>query len=150
MVCRTTSCMVAAMLLMATIFVHMNGRPEFMEELVDSPHREQIVAIVNHRRQIAMEGFLLGIVASLILASQMNVASNVNSRALNACVVGSVTLSVQYFYYILSPKNDWILRYLQTDEEIDNWLGMYRKMQQNYHIGALFGLAGTAALGSAI
>jgi hypothetical protein len=47
-----------------------------------------------------------------------------------------------YFYYILSPKSDWMILHIEGDKQKKAWLSVYRIMQYNYHFGALLGLVG--------
>jgi len=138
--------MLSAMFFAAVFFVHFNGQPEIMDDLIDSEHAVAIVSIVNHRRRLANEGLVMGLALALVCTVRLDA----HHKSINACLVAGMTLMYQYFYYVLSPKNDWVLRYLQTSEEIEMWIRSYKNMQHNYHMGALFGLAGAAALGSAI
>jgi hypothetical protein len=65
-----------------------------------------------------------------------------------ACIVASTMFIVQYFYYILYPKSDWILLHLNTDEQKKKWLDIYRVMQRSCHEGVALGIAGAGALGT--
>ncbi len=60
-----------------------------------------------------------------------------------------VTFLTNYFYYILSPKSDWMLDHLHSPEEIKLWLKMYTEMQYNYHMGIVLGIIGAGILGYA-
>ena len=58
------------------------------------------------------------------------------------CTVVAVSFSVNYFYYILSPKSKWMLNEIKSEEQTKAWLEMYRHMQMYYHTGLVFGIIG--------
>ena len=62
-----------------------------------------------------------------------------NTSAL-VCTVVATAFVTNYFYYMLSPKTDWMLNHLTNKEEIKAWLLMYREMQFNYHMGLVLGI----------
>jgi hypothetical protein len=73
------------------------------------------------------------------------------SRAGLLCTVAAITLATNYFYYVLSPKSDWMVLHFKHDkpEDAANWLRVYRGMQVNYHVGLVLGIAGTVLLSNA-
>ena len=56
------------------------------------------------------------------------------------CIVVSVSFLTNYFYYILSPKSDWMLDHLTNQEQVKLWLQLYRSMQVYYHTGLVLGI----------
>ena len=66
------------------------------------------------------------------------------------CMVAAVAFSVNYFYYILSPKSDWMVLHLKSGEETQAWLKVYRTMQFNYHLGLVLGIIAVVAFGNAL
>ena len=56
------------------------------------------------------------------------------------CIIGAITLVVNYFYYILSPKSSYMIEHLKDIEQNKAWLKIYRMMQIKYHIGLIFGI----------
>jgi hypothetical protein len=63
--------------------------------------------------------------------------------------VAAITLATNYFYYVLSPKSDWMVLHLKKSSDAANWLQVYRAMQVNYHVGLVLGIAGTVLLSNA-
>jgi hypothetical protein len=55
-------------------------------------------------------------------------------------MVVAISFVTNYFYYVLSPKSDWMLNHIKTPEQTKAWLGMYRGMQVYYHTGLVLGL----------
>ena len=56
------------------------------------------------------------------------------------CTVMATCFLTNYFYYILSPKSDWMLNHMNSPEQVKAWLLMYREMQYNYHMGLVLGI----------
>ena len=55
------------------------------------------------------------------------------------CVVGAITFITHYFYYILSPKSDWMILHLK-ENQMNDWLNVYKTMQYKYHTGFVIGI----------
>jgi len=100
--------------------------------------------ITDERRNIYFTGFGLGLLLSFLFLFWKS--STKNSYKINRlstiCVVGAITFMTNYFYYILSPKSDWMILHIEGDKQKKTWLSVYRIMQYNYHFGALLGLVG--------
>ena len=100
--------------------------------------------ISKERLLISYYGYALGLALSLMIIYQIKM--NTQSKV---CITIVVTFLTNYFYYILSPKSDWMLDHLHSPEEIKSWLKMYREMQYNYHMGIVLGIIGAGILGYA-
>ena len=113
--------------------------------------------IVLERRNIYFQGYALGFVISLFVIYN-NYIQLSNSRTKNkalskfslVCTVVSVTFIVSYFHYILHPKSDWMVKYLNTTQQKDAWLKIYRHMQLNSHIGAALGIVAVALYANSV
>ena len=53
---------------------------------------------------------------------------------------------VNYFFYILYPKKQYMLQYLDKKNENIAWLKIYRKMQFRYHLAFLLGTIASGLL----
>ena len=99
--------------------------------------------IVKERRNISINGYLIGLVFSALAILYYQVISEkkmeINSLV---CLVLVISFFINYFYYILSPKSDWILNHISNTEQSKLWLEMYKTMQYNYHIGMVLGILG--------
>ena len=95
--------------------------------------------IIIMRRNIYFQGLVLGIILAIIIicfVPQMKKAKKSN-RLYSAI---AITFVVNYFYYILYPKDKYMIELLDTKEENKAWLEIYKTMQFRYHLGFLFGL----------
>ncbi len=140
MVC-TTSCVLSIAFISASLFVTFNTeKDEKMNQLMKvlTPVQKAIYKeIRNERRTLYLQGFTLGFVLSLIALYQMK---NKMNRWGNLCMVGAITFTVSYFYYILMPKKYEMISHLDKKEEREAWWAVYKIMQRNYHLGFVLGI----------
>ena len=156
MVCAI-SCAIAFIFIVANIyccaFSHRSGGviQEFVAKL--SPEGQQRYAVITRERQgIYFMGLFLGFVLAMILlvCCRKYFAGGRSGNAGALCMVAAVSFSVNYFYYILSPKSDWMVLHLKSGEETQAWLKVYRTMQYNYHVGLVLGILAVVAFGNAL
>ena len=97
--------------------------------------------IASERMMISYYGYGLGVLLSLaIIFYNKKMKGKMLSNASLVCIVLSVSFFTNYFYYMLSPKTDWMLNHVKNPEETKAWLQMYREMQFNYHLGLVLGI----------
>jgi hypothetical protein len=94
--------------------------------------------ITDERRNISYRGYLLGLLLSLVILFY-NIRIKMNTVSL-VCTVMSTCFLTNYFYYMLSPKSDWMLNHTTNQDQVNAWLIMYREMSYNYHLGIVFGI----------
>jgi uncharacterized membrane protein YkgB len=98
--------------------------------------------ITKERTSISYQGYILGVILSLgIIFNNLKI----NTTSL-VCIVVATAFVTNYFYYMLSPKSDWMLNHMNNQEEVKAWLKMYREMQYNYHIGLVLGIIAVGIL----
>ena len=98
--------------------------------------------ITEERRRISYQGYSLGFLLSLVILyfrRKMNTVSLV-------CTVMATCFLTNYFYYMLSPKSDWMLNHTTNQDQVHAWLVMYRAMSFNYHLGIVFGILAVGIL----
>ena len=101
--------------------------------------------IIIMRRNIYFQGLILGIILAIIIicfVPQMKKAKKSN-RLYSAI---AITFVVNYFYYILYPKDKYMIEILDTKEENKAWLNIYKTMQMRYHLGFLLGLLAASCI----
>jgi hypothetical protein len=131
----------------------------FMSVLSDE-QKEKYKKIRQERLNIYFKGFLYSFIISLViiflksyLLKNNIITSNMLKSVLeNKFTIGSfiagATLLTTYFYYILSPKSDYMVLHLENDKQKKEWLNVYKKMQYTYHFGLLLGIIGMFFVGS--
>jgi len=157
MVCGI-SCAVAFIFIVANVYCcTMGNRSEVVHEFISklSPEKQRRYAVITRERQgIYFMGLFLGFLLAMVLLACCRKyflgPSGNGSRAGILCMVAAVAFSVNYFYYVLSPKSDWMVLHLNSYEEKAGWLKVYRTMQYNYHVGLVLGIIAVVAFGNAI
>lgn len=103
-------------------------------------------AIVSERRTIYYQGFLIGLVLSIVALF----AFPKMTTLYRVCVSGAITLVVTYFYYILRPKSDYMVLHMEDKETREKWLEVYKHMQYHNHFGFLLGIIFTVLFSSGL
>ena len=93
--------------------------------------------ITAERRRISYQGYILGLFLSLVILFCSRFKMNTISLV---CTVMATCFLTNYFYYMLSPKTDWMLNHTTNQDQVNAWLIMYREMSYNYHLGIVFGI----------
>jgi|UniRef100_A0A6C0LZH1 hypothetical protein len=152
MKCCTTSCGIAATLIAGMAYcTYMGNRSQLVTDYMRSlteDQRQAYAKITGERRDIYLRGFGLGLLLSAALLGIHHRYATM-SRAAMLCSVAAITLGTNYFYYVLSPKSDWMVLHFKQKQDGANWLRVYRGMQVNYHVGLVLGIAGTVLLSNA-
>jgi hypothetical protein len=140
--CSISAVFVIAMIYMNYSMLHSQIMQKYQGQLpenIRATYRE----IVDERSKIYYFGYFLGFILSiLIVLYNTQIGKNKMSTFGIICLVVAVSFSVNYFYYILSPKTKWMLNEIKTEEQTKAWLNMYRNMQMYYHSGLVLGIIG--------
>ena len=147
----TISCMISAVFIIGMIyFYNMTNKSEIVKhykEKLPSDLQKRYENISEERKKINIHGYILGLVFSLFIIFY-NV--NLKGQRLNTislvCTVMATCFLTNYFYYMLSPKSDWMLNHINNPEQVKGWLLMYREMSYNYHAGLALGIIGVGIL----
>ena len=149
--CCTISCLIAAVFLIAMIYFNISTlNSKVVKKYKDSlPSDVQVVydKIAKERLSISMSGYTLGLVLSIIIIFYNTSLKTNRLRGKSlVCIVIVTSFLTNYFYYMLSPKSDWMLNHLKTPEQNKAWLEMYREMKYNYHLGFVLGIIAVGML----
>ena len=119
---------------------------EFIQSLTSDQLRDY-ENIKAERWNIFLNASIAGIVFGLGSVLIYNQSSK-NSNALkSACIFTGVAFLVQYFWYILSPKDKWMIVALDTEKQRKEWRDTYIAYQKTYHTGIVLGIIGYFILG---
>ena len=139
------SCGIATMFILASLFTSLFiEKVSVSQDFKNSLNDKQLKTyqeIVKHRQTLYLHGLLIGFIVSLVVIFGLRIHG---SRLTTFCSVLAISFVVCYFYYILSPKQKYMVRELENQEQIDKWLKIYRLMQFRYHLGFALGLVGVA------
>tara|TARA_B100002019_G_C21207822_1_gene567683 strand:- start:757 stop:1224 length:468 start_codon:yes stop_codon:yes gene_type:complete len=152
MVCPT-SCIVAGAFIVSSIFVSLRVDKSTLKDplfqLLSERNKNRYMRIADERKNIYLRGFGLGFILSLIALFILNNNKMFKvTKLMNICFVLATSFTVNYFFYILHPKSDYMVLHLNNDEEKKAWLDIYKTMQFNYHLGFALGLVGMIFIGN--
>ena len=147
----STSCLISIVFLVSMFYRLMTMNKDLYDQgftsTLSHDQMNKYKNIIDERRNICIQGYLLGFfIAVLQIVGNVYMKKQKMSKMSMACIIASTVFVVQYFYYILSPKSDWILLHLDTAEQKEKWLNIYRSMQYNCHISVALGIVAAAAL----
>ncbi len=142
--CRI-SCSISAVFLIGMIYMnysiatsqiivkYKSQLPENLQKIYEE--------ITSERRSIYYQGYILGFILSLfIILGNVYSDHKMLSTTSMICLVLATSFLTNYFYYIHSPKKNWMLNYIKTPDQTKAWLQMYRGMQVYYHTGLVLGI----------
>lgn len=143
----TISCMISAIFIIGMIyFYNMTDKSEIVKHYkasLPSDLQKRYENIAQERKNISLRGYGLGLIISLLIIFYIvhfkHFSLKGNSFSL-VCTVMATCFLTNYFYYILSPKSDWMLNHINNQEQVRAWLLMYREMSYNYHAGLALGI----------
>ena len=144
MVCSST-CLLSVGLLISMIYfynaTYQSPVVKMYRQRLGAELASRYDKIAEERKNISTRGYLLGLLLSG-LAIYYNQVISVDKMDISqlVCLVIVISFFTNYFYYMLSPKSDWMLNHIKTNEQNKIWLEMYRTMQFNYHMGFVIGI----------
>jgi hypothetical protein len=120
------------------------------KEMLSPELQKRYEKISQERRAISYYGYGLGLIFSLCLIFYYLQIKKVKmSASALVCMATATTFLTNYFYYMLTPKTDWMLNHMNKQEEVNAWLQMYKGMQYNYHMGMALGIVAVGIFASA-
>jgi uncharacterized protein YacL len=126
-------------------FYNMTNKSEIVKHYkssLSSDLQKRYDNISEERRRISIHGYILGLILSLFIIFYNLKIKGLHMRTFSlVCVVMATCFVTNYFYYMLSPKSDWMLNHVSNQQETRAWLLMYREMSYNYHLGLVLGIA---------
>jgi len=135
------SCILSGIFIIGMIyFYHAVDKSEIVKQYkatLSLDLQERYEKITAERKRISYQGYILGVLFSLIILYHRR---KMNPMAL-VCTVMATCFLTNYFYYMLAPKTDWMLKHT-NQEQSQAWLIMYRELSYHYHLGMVFGILG--------
>ena len=147
----TISCIISAVFIIGMIyFYNMTDKSEIVKhykEKMPSDLKKRYEKISEERKMISLYGYGLGLILSLfIVFYNLKIKGKKLGSFSLVCTVMATCFLTNYFYYILSPKSDWMLNHINDKDQVKAWLQMYREMSFNYHAGLVLGILAVGIL----
>ena len=148
MVC-SISCTIATIFIIGMIYFYnatsKNATVVQYRKKLNAQQREAYDRIAKERLHISMRGYALGFILSALIIYYNYKKKQLKSTSL-VCIVLATCFLTNYFYYMLSPKSDWMLNHVESQAQTQAWLQMYRTMQYYYHAGLVLGILGVGVM----
>lgn len=145
------SCILAIVFLTASLYLTLsidkNALTKNYLESLNEKQRETYNKIMKERRNIYLKGFTFGLMLSIFIISINILNKKKLNKYLIGCITASTTLITTYLFYILAPKTDNMILHLETKEQKEEWLKIYKTYQYNYHMGFVIGIIGAFIMG---
>jgi hypothetical protein len=143
--------MISAVFIIGMIyFYNMTDKSTIVKhykEKLSSDLQKRYDKIAKERMTISYYGYALGVILSLIIIFyNLKIKGAKMTTFALVCTVMATCFLTNYFYYMLSPKSDWMLNNMGNQEEVKAWLQMYREMSYNYHAGLALGIVAVGVL----
>ena len=147
----TISCMISAVFIIGMIyFYNMTDKSTIVKhykEKLSSDLQKRYDIISKERMTISYQGYVLGFILSLLVIFYNLKIKGVKMTNFSlVCTVMATCFLTNYFYYMLSPKTDWMLNHTNNQDQVKAWLLMYREMSYNYHMGIALGIIAVGIL----
>ena len=144
MVC-SVSCSISAVFIIGMIYFYnatsKNATVLQYKQQLNTEQRQAYDQIAAERLDISLRGYALGVLLSLLLI-YYNYKKKQFKPSSVVCMVLATSFLTNYFYYMLSPKSDWLLNHVESRGQAQAWLQMYKAMQYYYHAGLALGIIG--------
>mgnify|MGYP001370774544 CR=1 FL=1 len=132
-------CVIAFALLGSMVFMLFNTDKNdtimYFLSLLNQEQQEIYKNITQERMNIYLQGFVLGIILGIIYLKTTK-----DRKAPTYCIFVAIVLGVTYIHYTLMPKSTYMLEHIETAEQAQAWLQIYRKMKKNCHMGMVLGV----------
>ena len=147
------SCAIALVFIISMIYMNnatQNSQTiQLYQEQLPTNLKNLYAKLTNERLRIYYYGYALGFILSLIIIIynyQKSKPSHRMTTTAMVCTTITVSFITNYFYYMLSPKSDYMLNHINSPEQTKAWLTMYRHMQYYFHAGLVLGIIAVAFL----
>ncbi len=141
------SCVITIIFIIANLSVNifaMNASQIYKSHL-SQENNIKYNKIKHERKKIALDGLYLGFFIAIISTLLLNNKSKRSTTNL-VCLVGSITFTIQVFYYLLSKKSDYMIIHLDKKKDRKQWIDVYRKYQVSYYGGLFIAIIGVSLI----
>lgn len=135
-------CLLSGVFLISMIYMlNANTITNEYEKQLPNELKPVYASIVKERIQIYYTGYFLGFLLSVLFILYNIYVKKEKYTALSlVCIIITISFLTNYFFYILSPKKNWMLDNIKSQEQTKAWMKMYKGMQMNYHSGLVLGI----------
>ena len=130
---------ITKIIILFTITLPYTKAQKDLNDSLDETQRGAYKKIISERRRIYIMGYIIGIVLSVFIVL-LNLFVLKQNRVAVRCLCAIIVSLISYFFYILHPKSKYMIQVIETKEQINNWLSIYKSMQFKFHISFILGI----------
>ena len=116
-----------------------------LEKLLNDKQKNIYQKITKERMSIYIKGLILGVLLAVLITFNSSL-----KRTNKLCIFVVIALGVNYLFYSLHPKTTYMLLHLNSQQQNEAWLNIYKEMKLRCKIGLLLGLVGYILLGNGL
>lgn len=132
------ACLIATGMFGGKLYLVVNyNKKELLDKFtntLDDNQKKRYKNIMKERLNIYLQGMLLGLVFGFLYLQVVS-----EKELVRACMFAVIVLGTNYFYYILKPKSDYMVKHLQNQKQRLAWLDIYKEMQFRCKMGFVIG-----------
>ena len=142
-------CVLGAAFLGSSIFTMLasksSGNFVNFRRLLNNHQIEIYDKIAKERLSIYTQGLILGIILAILVTFNSSL-----KQTNKLCVFIVIALGTNYLFYGLHPKSTYMLLHLNSQEQNEAWLNIYKEMKLRCKLGLLLGVIGYVLLGNGL
>ena len=140
-------CFLAGVLILSQIisFFQCNRGTAYQDLLsvLDNKQMSVLEKVSNERLRLYLSGQGIGLVLGLLLLYFFRCSKQQTGKlCMTGCAVVIIIYLTTYLYYQLSPKSDYLIKYLDKPVQRQAWMNMCVHMRTCHIIGLVFGFIG--------
>ena len=139
-----TYCLVASVLIglyLSVIAIIHNSTFKKFRQSLDNKQKDIYLNIIRERSNIFYTSIILSLIISGILAYGL-FNSKISDVSKLICFFIASTLSLTSLIYLIYPKSDYMIKYLNSDEQRKHWLEINNKFINTKYLGLFLGVIG--------
>jgi len=133
------ACLIATGLFSSKVYLMVNYKKNTLlkqfDAILSEDQKSRYQNIMKERLTIYIHGMIFGLLLGFIY---LNMAKEKTTG--RACMFTVIVLGVNYLYYILKPKTDYMVPHLTTQPQREAWLAIYKEMQYRCKMGFVLGI----------
>ena len=109
-------------------------------DVLDEKQRQILAKVSKERLELYVRGQLFGVLLGLLFVYMIK-----NPKIpyiMYGCLFVLTVYTTTYLYYRLTPKSDFLVKYLDKKEQREAWLNMYNHMSRCHLMGTIMGVVG--------
>ncbi len=119
-----------------------------LKNILSGDDIEAYKRINNERFSLYFQGLIIGFI--IVVLVNFLYGENISNPYHKTTLFLLIILGFSLFYYLLSPKSDYMLNHINSEKENKAWLDVYLTMKNRYLWGFVFGALASIPLSNSL